>query len=72
MMSAMLGDAHLALLAELRGGETFSFTFHVPIETATAGAMLAGRLMSGGAAGLGAPPSPSGPLTPAPKRHRQH
>jgi hypothetical protein len=71
MVAAMLGDSHLGLLAELRGGETFSFTFHVPIETATSIAMLAGRFMSGGT-GLSADASPPGALAPAPKRHRHH
>lgn len=70
MASAMLGNAHLALLADLRGGETFSFTFRVPIETATSVMMLAAPLMASGA-GLGAQASPASPLAPAPKRHHR-
>jgi len=66
-LAAMLGDAHLSLFMDMRGGDALSFTLHVPMETASSGAMLAMRFMSGGA-NLAAPPS----AAPVPARKPRH
>jgi hypothetical protein len=68
-LAAMLGDAHLSLFMDMRGGDALSFTLHVPMETASTGTMLAMRFMSGGANVVAPVPSPA-TLAPRPKHGR--
>lgn len=70
-MAAMLGDAHLGLLADLRGGDTFAFTLHVPIDTATTVAMLVTRFTTGLGLNPGGPSPAPGALAAPPWKHRR-